>query len=94
MSSFYCYYLIFLHLLTLPGAARLTVDNYYKFRDVERVPKALRLIHDELVRNNGGILSIDSDLPDTYMNSVFLMDYLIENSGFKLVYLNECIGGT
>ncbi|XP_033635769.1 uncharacterized protein LOC117296813 [Asterias rubens] len=76
------------------GAARLTVDNYYKFRDVERVPKALRLIHDELVRNNGGILSIDSDLPDTYMNSVFLMDYLIENSGFKLVYLNECIGGT
>ncbi|XP_071801675.1 uncharacterized protein [Asterias amurensis] len=71
--------------------AQLTVDNYYRFRDVERVPKALRLIHEALVKNNGGILSLDTDLPDTYMNSVFMMDYLVETSGFKMVPINECV---
>ena len=69
----------------------LTYDSYYMYRDVERVPKALRRIHEELAKNKGGILSLDTDLPDTYMNSVFLMDYLVENSGFKLGYLSECI---
>ncbi|XP_038076929.1 uncharacterized protein LOC119744837 [Patiria miniata] len=75
------------------GSNKLTFENYYKYRDVERVPKALRGIHEGLVQNKGGILSLDTDLPDTYMNSVFLMDYLVENSGFKLVYLPECIAG-
>ncbi|XP_022107635.1 uncharacterized protein LOC110988447 isoform X2 [Acanthaster planci] len=73
------------------SAAELTWDNYYKYRDVERVPKALRRIHDALVKNSGGVLTLDTDLPDTYMNSVFMMDYLVETSGFKLVDLNECI---
>ncbi|XP_038078579.1 uncharacterized protein LOC119745944 [Patiria miniata] len=71
--------------------AQLTLDNYYKYRDVERVPKALRRIHDALVKNDGGVLTLDTDLPDTYMNSVFMMDYLVETSGFKLVPLNECV---
>ena len=76
----------------LPGTeGYLTWVNYYKFRDVNRVPKALRRIHNALTKNHGGILSLDTDLPDTYMNSVFMMDYLVETSGFKLVHLNECI---
>ncbi|XP_038050935.1 uncharacterized protein LOC119724099 [Patiria miniata] len=72
-----------------PG--ELTWDNYYKNRDVERVPKALRKIHDALAKNTGGVLTVDSDLPDTYMNSVFMMDYLVETSGFKLVDLKDCV---
>ncbi|XP_022107633.1 uncharacterized protein LOC110988446 isoform X2 [Acanthaster planci] len=76
------------------GSGVLTFDSYYKYRDVERVPKALRKIHEELAKTKGGILSLDTDLPDTYMNSVFLMDYLVENSGFKLVYLPECIASS
>ncbi|XP_038078578.1 uncharacterized protein LOC119745942 [Patiria miniata] len=73
------------------SVGQLTVDNYYKYRDVERVPKALRRIHDALIKNEGGVLTLDTDLPDTYMNSVFMMDYLVETSGFKLVPLNECV---
>ncbi|XP_071947593.1 uncharacterized protein [Antedon mediterranea] len=69
----------------------LTVDNYYKYRDVERVPKALRLIYEQLKTTDGGILSLDSDLPDSYMNLVFLLDYLVENSGYKFVELANCI---
>ncbi|XP_038050933.1 uncharacterized protein LOC119724098 isoform X2 [Patiria miniata] len=69
----------------------LTWNNYYQYRDVERVPKALRKIHDALSKNTGGVLTVDSDLPDTYMNSVFMLDYLVETSGFKLVDLNECV---
>ncbi|XP_022089500.1 uncharacterized protein LOC110978657 [Acanthaster planci] len=72
-------------------SGELTWDNYYKNRDVERVPKALRKIHDALAKNSGGVLTLDSDLPDTYMNSVFLLDYLMETSGFKIVPLDECI---
>ncbi|XP_033100752.1 uncharacterized protein LOC117104164 [Anneissia japonica] len=69
----------------------LTVQNYYKFRDVERVPKALRAISNRLQTADGGILSLDTDLPDTYMNFVFLLDYLVEKSGYTLVSLNECV---
>ncbi|XP_033100207.1 uncharacterized protein LOC117103711 [Anneissia japonica] len=69
----------------------LTVQNYYKFRDVERVPKALRTISNRLQTADGGILSLDTDLPDTYMNFVFLLDYLVEKSGYTLVSLNECV---
>ncbi|XP_038077321.1 uncharacterized protein LOC119745168 [Patiria miniata] len=72
----------------------LTFDNYYRHRDVDRVPKALRLIHDALFNNKGGVLCLETDLSDTYMNSVFLMDYLVETSGFKLVDLEECIAKT
>ncbi|KAI8510658.1 hypothetical protein Bbelb_115740 [Branchiostoma belcheri] len=55
----------------------LSVANYYKYRDVERVPKALRVIANQL-DYKGGIVSLDSDHPDSYMISVFLMDYLAE----------------
>ncbi|XP_019647522.1 PREDICTED: uncharacterized protein LOC109487863 [Branchiostoma belcheri] len=70
----------------------LTYDNYYRFRDVERVPKALRIISSALGKT-GGILVLDSDHPDSYMNSVFLLDYLVENSGFQLVRIEDCIAG-
>ncbi|XP_035696579.1 uncharacterized protein LOC118430004 isoform X2 [Branchiostoma floridae] len=64
--------------------------SYYHYRDVERVPKALRVIADGL-GNTGGILSLDSDHPDSYMISAFLLDYLVENSGFELVSIEECL---
>ncbi|KAI8496944.1 hypothetical protein Bbelb_255990 [Branchiostoma belcheri] len=60
----------------------LTEKNYYRFRDVERTPKALRIMHERI--SYGGILTLDSDHPDSYMISAFLMDYLYENSGFEL----------
>ncbi|XP_066265371.1 uncharacterized protein [Branchiostoma lanceolatum] len=68
----------------------LSVENYYKYRDVERVPKALRVIANQL-DNKGGIVSLDSDHPDSYMISVFLMDYLVEKSGYNLVSIAECL---
>ncbi|XP_066299327.1 uncharacterized protein [Branchiostoma lanceolatum] len=68
----------------------LSVENYYKYRDVERVPKALRVITQQL-DNKGGIVSLDSDHPDSYMISVFLMDYLVEKSGCNLVSIVECL---
>ena len=70
-------------------------DNYYKFRDVERIPKALRNIHDELfVKQHGGFLVLDTDLPDTRMIIVFLLDYLIENSGYNLVSVADCVASS
>ncbi|XP_071947287.1 uncharacterized protein [Antedon mediterranea] len=69
----------------------LTVENYYRFRDVERIPKALRMISEKLKTFDGGILGLDTDLPDTYMNLVFLLDYLVENSDYHLVSLNQCL---
>ncbi|XP_071947605.1 uncharacterized protein [Antedon mediterranea] len=69
----------------------LTVQNYYRFRDVERIPKALRIISEKLQTSDGGILCLDTDLPDTYMNLVFLLDYLVENSDYHLVSLNQCL---
>ncbi|XP_078605517.1 uncharacterized protein LOC144878607 [Branchiostoma floridae x Branchiostoma japonicum] len=68
----------------------LSVANYYRYRDVERVPKALRVIANQL-DNKGGIVSLDSDHPDSYMNSVFLMDYLVEKSGYNLVSIAGCL---
>ncbi|XP_006825531.2 uncharacterized protein LOC100369061 [Saccoglossus kowalevskii] len=68
----------------------LTKDNYHSYRDVERIPKALRSIHEGL-GEQGGILSLDSDFPDSYMISVFLMDYLYETSKHKIVSLWECL---
>ncbi|KAI8510667.1 hypothetical protein Bbelb_115830 [Branchiostoma belcheri] len=68
----------------------LSVANYYKYRDVERVPKALRVIANQL-EDKGGIVSLDSDHPDSYMISVFLMDYLAEKSGYNLVSITECL---
>ncbi|XP_078615347.1 uncharacterized protein LOC144884163 [Branchiostoma floridae x Branchiostoma japonicum] len=68
----------------------LSVENYYKYRDVERVPKALRIITQQL-DNKGGIVSLDSDHPDSYMISVFLVDYLVENSNYGLVSIAECL---
>eukprot|EP00058_Branchiostoma_floridae_P021378 XP_002606868.1 hypothetical protein BRAFLDRAFT_91637 [Branchiostoma floridae] len=68
----------------------LTVANYFKNRDVERVPKALRVITQQL-DNKGGIVSLDSDHPDSYMSSVFLMDYLVEKSGYNLVSIVGCL---
>lgn len=66
-------------------------ENYYKFRDVERIPKALRAIHDQLREWQGGILMLDTDLPDTHMIIVFLLDYLVENSGYNIVSLDDCL---
>ncbi|XP_078589447.1 uncharacterized protein LOC144869802 [Branchiostoma floridae x Branchiostoma japonicum] len=68
----------------------LSVENYYRYRDVERVPKALRFITEQL-DNKGGIVSLDSDHPDSYMISVFLMDYLVEKSGYNLVSIVDCL---
>ncbi|XP_022098399.1 uncharacterized protein LOC110983450 [Acanthaster planci] len=70
---------------------KLTRENYYRYRDVERVPRALRLIQDRLTESNGGILGLDSDVPDTYMIAVFLMDYLVQNSNFRLVEVENCV---
>ncbi|XP_078685706.1 uncharacterized protein LOC144918652 [Branchiostoma floridae x Branchiostoma belcheri] len=67
----------------------LKEDNYYRYRDVERTPKALRILYERI--SKGGILSLDTDHPDSYMISAFLMDYLYENSGFQLVSLNDCL---
>ncbi|KAI8517718.1 hypothetical protein Bbelb_037350 [Branchiostoma belcheri] len=67
----------------------LKEDNYYRYRDVERTPKALRILYERI--STGGILSLDTDHPDSYMISAFLMDYLYENSGFQLVSLNDCL---
>ncbi|XP_071959410.1 uncharacterized protein [Antedon mediterranea] len=72
----------------------LTVAKYYKYRDVERVPKALRIIDNQLLRSNGGVLSLDTDHPDSYMIIVFLLDYLVENSDYQLVTMDDCIDGT
>ncbi|XP_066296495.1 uncharacterized protein [Branchiostoma lanceolatum] len=68
----------------------LTEKSYYHYRDVERVPKALRVVADRL-GDTGGILSLDSDHPDSYMIAAFLLDYLVENSGFELVSIEECL---
>ncbi|KAI8485911.1 hypothetical protein Bbelb_364630 [Branchiostoma belcheri] len=57
---------------------RLSFENYYKNIDVDRIPKALRVIAKQL-DNKGGIVTLDSDHPDSYMISVFLMDYLPKN---------------
>ncbi|CAH1255271.1 Hypp1498 [Branchiostoma lanceolatum] len=67
----------------------LLEDNYYKNRDVNRTPKALRILYERI--SGGGILNLDSDHPDSYMISVFLMDYLFENSGFNLVSMADCL---
>ena len=67
------------------------MENYYRYRDVERVPRALRMIHGQLAHFHGGILGLDSDCLDTYMISVFLMDYLTEASGFTLVDVDQCV---
>ncbi|XP_072046932.1 uncharacterized protein [Amphiura filiformis] len=69
----------------------LQYDNYYRFYDVVRVPKALRILHDRLAHTNGGVLTLDTDLPDTRMNIVFLLDFLTENSGFDLVSVSDCV---
>ncbi|XP_070546195.1 uncharacterized protein [Ptychodera flava] len=72
------------------ASANLTSENYHNFRDVERVPKALKMIHDGLAKS-GGILSLDSDFPDSYMVSVFLLDYLYQTSGHGIVDFLKCI---
>ena len=66
-------------------------DTYYQFRDVERIPKALRMIHEQLQRSQGGILTLDTDLPDTHLIIVFLLDYLVDNSGYDIVSLEKCV---
>ncbi|XP_077989919.1 uncharacterized protein LOC144444380 [Glandiceps talaboti] len=68
----------------------LTSHSYFKFRDVERTPKALELIHESLALK-GGILSLDSDFPDSYMILVFLLDYLFEVSPHTIVTLRDCL---
>ncbi|XP_070549574.1 uncharacterized protein [Ptychodera flava] len=71
-------------------SGNLTSENYHKFRDVEKVPKALKLINDGLAKS-GGILSLDSDFSDNYMISVFLLDYLYQKSGYEVVDFSKCI---
>ena len=80
--------------LILLAGTTLQYENYYKFRDVERVPKALRILNDKLISTDGGILNLDTDLPDTRMNLVFLLDFLVENSGFELVSMSDCISSS
>ncbi|XP_066287473.1 uncharacterized protein [Branchiostoma lanceolatum] len=69
----------------------LTEENYYKFTDVMRVPRALRMLHEQL-SPAGGVLTLDSDYPDSYLISGYLLDYLHESSGFDIVSLSDCIG--
>ncbi|XP_078684386.1 uncharacterized protein LOC144917906 [Branchiostoma floridae x Branchiostoma belcheri] len=68
----------------------MTEENYYKFTDVMRVPRALRMLHDQL-SPAGGVLTLDSDYPDSYLIAGYLLDYLYENSGFDIVSLSDCI---
>ncbi|XP_077994281.1 uncharacterized protein LOC144448010 isoform X2 [Glandiceps talaboti] len=68
----------------------LNSSSYFKFRDVERTPKALQIIHTALDKK-GGILSLDSDFPDSYMISVFLLDYLFEVSPHQITSLRDCM---
>ncbi|KAI8517704.1 hypothetical protein Bbelb_037210 [Branchiostoma belcheri] len=77
-------FMLVLYQLLGPNFQRtlLKEDNYYRYRDVERTPKALRILYERI--STGGILSLDTDHPDSYMISAFLMDYLYENSGFQL----------
>ncbi|XP_006814111.1 uncharacterized protein LOC102808442 [Saccoglossus kowalevskii] len=74
------------------GDAMFTSDNYYKYRDVERVPKALRHISESLESSlyTGGIICLDTDHPDTALIIVFLLDYLIEKTPYKIVSLHQC----
>ncbi|KAI8502607.1 hypothetical protein Bbelb_193090 [Branchiostoma belcheri] len=69
---------------------RLSFENYYINKDVNRIPKALRVIAKQL-DSKGGIVTLDSDHPDSYMISVFLMDYLVEKSGYNIVSISECL---
>ncbi|XP_070549836.1 uncharacterized protein [Ptychodera flava] len=71
-------------------SGNLTSENYHNCRDVEKVPKALKMIHDGLAKS-GGILSLDSDFSDNYMISVFLLDYLYQKSGHEIVDFSKCI---
>ncbi|XP_077867549.1 uncharacterized protein LOC144356735 [Saccoglossus kowalevskii] len=73
-----------------PIADYFTYDKYFKYRDVERIPKALKIIHTAL-ENTGGILSLDSDFPDSYLISAFLLDYVFETSNFEIVSLRDCL---
>ncbi|XP_002742081.1 uncharacterized protein LOC100372900 [Saccoglossus kowalevskii] len=75
-----------------PRSGSLTLETYFKYEDVKRTPKALRIIHEELV-HSGGILSLDSDFPDCQMTSIFLLDYLYDVSNHKITSLRECFGG-
>ncbi|XP_078676896.1 uncharacterized protein LOC144913790 [Branchiostoma floridae x Branchiostoma belcheri] len=68
----------------------LTQENYYNYRDVERVPKAERVLREQL-GETGGILSLDSDHPDSHMISVFLLDYLVQRSNFEIVSIHKCL---
>ena len=70
---------------------KLTSENYHHYRNVERVPRALRQINSRLTESEGGILGLDSDVPDTYMISVFLLDYLVQNSHFRVVEVENCV---
>ncbi|XP_066283493.1 uncharacterized protein [Branchiostoma lanceolatum] len=70
----------------------LTAENYYSYRDVERVPKAERIISEQL-GDRGGILCLDSDHPDSYMISVFLLDYLVQKSNYEILSMDKCISG-
>ncbi|XP_078594535.1 uncharacterized protein LOC144872347 [Branchiostoma floridae x Branchiostoma japonicum] len=70
----------------------LTVENYYNYRDVERVPKAERVLIEQL-GDIGGILCLDSDHPDSYMVSVFLLDYLVQKSHYEMVSMDKCLSG-
>ncbi|XP_066299058.1 uncharacterized protein [Branchiostoma lanceolatum] len=70
----------------------MTEENYYQFKDVMRVPRALRMLHERL-SPSGGVLTLDSDYPDSYLISGYLLDYLYESSGFDVVSLSDCIEG-
>ena len=76
---------------TISELPLLTAENYYRLSDTFRVPKALRPIDTKLLQDKSGILSVDTDLPDTRMHFVYLLDYLVHSSGMNIVSLAECI---
>ena len=69
----------------------ITADYYKSEFDTIRNDKALQEINKQLVADASGILSVDTDVPDTRMILVFLLDYLAQTSGMKIVSLAECI---
>ncbi|XP_072023999.1 uncharacterized protein [Amphiura filiformis] len=70
---------------------QLTEENYYQYRDVERIPKALRILDTKLNKTRGGVLTLDTDVPDTRLNLVFLLDYLTQTSGYNFVSVSDCV---
>ena len=68
----------------------LEYSSYYKLRAVERVPKALRMLHQQLSQLRGGIVVLDSDFSDTLLISIHLI-HSLQSEGYLLVPMETCV---